>query len=94
MRRFSEWLIQKWTRGIDIRQLAQDYQVIFSTAQGQRVLKHWLDNVYCSIYEGVSEKELWMHNGRRSFVHEILVNLDIAEYPDKYRIEVETDKEG
>ena len=94
MRRFTEWLAQKWNREIHGTQLAQDYQVTFSTPQGQRVLNHWMDNVYCSIYEGISEKELWMHNGRRSFIHEILVNLDIAEHPDKYRIEVETDKEG
>ena len=43
---FKAWLGQKWRRRTD-PQLAQAYQVTFSTAQGQLVLQHLLDEVYC-----------------------------------------------
>ena len=85
MTRFAEWLIRKWDRSPQ-PQLAQDYQLTFSTPSGSRVLTHLLDQVYCQIYEGSDPLAMAMHNGRRSLVHEILENIDLAEQPDKYQV--------
>ncbi len=89
MRRFSEWLARKWLRE-EQPKLAESYRVTFSTEHGRRVLQHMLDGVYCTVYEGKSTEELWMHNGRRAFVEEILVNIDLAEKPDTSRPAAET----
>lgn len=83
--RFTEWLTRKWDRSPQPL-LAQDYQVCFSTPHGQRVLTHLLDQVYCQIYEGTDPIAAATHNGRRSLVHEILENLDVAENPNKYNV--------
>ena len=58
----------------------------FSTEQGRRVLKHLMDTIYCAIYEGSDPIALATLNGRRSVVHEILENIDVAERPNEYRI--------
>jgi len=88
MRRFTEWLTHKWDRTPQ-PYLAQDYQATFSTPSGSRVLTHLLDQVYCQIYEGTDPIAAAAHNGRRSIVHEILVNLDVADSPEKYRVRTE-----
>jgi len=88
MTRFTEWLTHKWTRGT-VTVVAQDYLVTFSTAQGQRVLQHLLDSVYCTVYEGTDPIAAALHNGRRSLVQEILENLDLADSPEKYRVRTE-----
>lgn len=85
MSRFSEWLARKWQRQID-EGLLQDYRAAFSTVSGQRVLQHWLDQVYCTIYEGHDPIEAAYHNGRRSVIHDLLTNLDYAEQPEKYQV--------
>jgi hypothetical protein len=61
----------------------------FSTGPGQQVLKHLLDNVYCTIYEGTDPQAALVHNGRRSVVHEILLAIDTGDSPDKYRVATE-----
>lgn len=83
--RFSEWLAGKWRREFSAEALAEDYRAIFSTEPGRRVLRHWLDTVYCRIYEGNDPQELWQHEAQRAFVHQILENIDMAERPEKYR---------
>ena len=88
MTRLTVWLAHKWTRELP-SSLAQDYQVTFSTVQGQRVLQHLMDHVYCSIYEGKDPIEMAIHNGRRSLVQEILENIDLAASPEKYRVRME-----
>lgn len=88
MTRFTEWLAHKWNRGT-VAAVAQDYQVAFSTAQGQRVLQHLLDSVYCTVYEGTDPIAAALHNGRRSLVQEILENIDLADSPEKYRVRTE-----
>lgn len=88
MRRLTEWLRYKWDHAPH-PSLAQDYQVTFSTEHGRRVLQHFLDAVYCSVYEGTDPIAAALHAGRRSLVHEVLQNIDLAESPDKYRVRTE-----
>ena len=91
--RFQEWLRLKWTPSDPAIQtaLAQDYHATFSTAQGRRVLKHLLDNVYCTLFEGGDPILMAYSNGRRSVVHEILENIDQGENPRKYETPVDTE---
>jgi hypothetical protein len=79
----KSWLGQKWRRRTD-PQLAQAYQVTFSTAQGQLVLQHLLDEVYCQTCPSIDPIAIALHNGRRSVVQEILENIDSAQDPIKY----------
>ena len=88
-RRFLEWMFHKW-QGADA-QLVESYRVTFSGEHGTRVLQHLLDSVYCTIYEGNDPNEAVAHNARRSVVHEILANIDIAEHPERYRVSVESE---
>ena len=88
MTAFRDWLTHLW----DTRQhptLLQDYLATFQGEHGQRVLQHLLDSVYCTVYEGKDPMELAAHNARRSVVHDILVNLDMAGSPEKYRVRTE-----
>ncbi len=83
-----DWLSHKWQRPPPPN-LSEDYRAAFATPAGRRVLQHWMDQVYCSIYEGKDVQELWMHNGRRAFVQEILEAIDLAEQPQKYGVTTE-----
>lgn len=91
MRRFTEWLSQKWGRKEDAN-LAESYRATFDTFHGRLVLKHLLDNVYCTVYEGKDPIEMAVHDGRRSVIHEILEALDLAEHPEKYQVKTETEE--
>lgn len=83
LNRIRAWLAHKWGGGVDVS-LAQDYAMTFSTGPGQRVLKHLVDTVYCTVYEGVDPVAAATLNARRSVVHEILYNIDVGESPSKY----------
>jgi hypothetical protein len=83
LNRIRAWLIQKWGGGIS-QALAQDYAMTFSTGPGHRVLRHLVDSVYCTVYEGVDPVAATALNARRSVVHEILYNIDVGENPAKY----------
>lgn len=85
MRRFTAWLTGKWARQID-PSLLEDYRVVFNTDSGRRVLRHWMDSIYCTTYHGTDPIACATHNGRRSVIQEILENLDRAEQPDKYQV--------
>jgi hypothetical protein len=87
-RRVRQWLTRKWSREAGPT-LAESYRVTFTGLHGERVLQHLMDGVYCSVYEGKDPIEAAHHNGRRSVVQEILENLDLAEQPQKYRVESE-----
>lgn len=86
--RFREWFRHRWV-GID-ETIFRTYQATFSTFEGQRVLQHLLDTVYCTVCLSNDPVELAAHNARRALVHEILENIDEAENPDKYRVKVDT----
>jgi hypothetical protein len=80
---WARWLPRKWQPVVP-ESVLRAYQVAFSTAEGQVVLQHLIDQVYCQVYTGHDPVELSMHNGRRSVVQEILENIDKAEQPGKY----------
>lgn len=82
IRTVRKWLAIKWT-GADPA-LAFAYHMTFSTQYGQHVLKHLVDTVYCSVYEGTDPVAAACHNARRAVIHEMLVNIDIGENPRKY----------
>lgn len=84
----QRWLSRKWQPLPDVV-LADAYYSVFSTQQGQLVLHHLLNDIYFTIYEGTDPQEAVVINARRSVVHEILLNIDIGEHPDKYRTEIE-----
>lgn len=81
----KRWLTLKWMEQ-DHSELCDAYRMTFSTVYGQMVLQHLLDSVYCTTYEGGDPDEAMHHNGRRSVVHDILINIDLAEDPQKYTV--------
>lgn len=81
----TRWFIRRWRREPIGPDLAESYRATFTSAHGQRVLQHLLDEVYCTIYDGCDPNEALVHNARRSLVQEILENLDVGEHPEKYR---------
>jgi len=84
--RFVQWLRRKWL-GQD-PSLFHSYQHAFSSADGAAVLQHLLDSVYCTVYEGTDPQAALAHNARRTVVHEILTNIDLAENPLKYKVQI------
>lgn len=84
MLRVLGWLTRKW-QPVVTENVLRAYQVTFSTAEGQVVLQHLMDAVYCQVYQGKDPVELAIQNGRRSVVHEILENIDKATEPGKYQ---------
>ena len=83
MLRLLGWLTRKW-QPVVTDDVLRAYQLAFSTPEGQVVLQHLMDAVYCQVYVGKDQTELAMQNGRRSVVHEILENIDKATNPGKY----------
>ena len=87
----TEWLSRKWQRERPsdpdaVPPLALNVQAMFRTAQGQQVLQHLLDHIYCLPFESVNPTEQAVFLGRRSVVQELLELIDQADHPDKYHI--------
>src|SRR3990170_2289347 len=95
MKPIVDWLTTKWRRPaqpeLEPARLLHAYGVTFGSPQGQVVLQHLLDQVYCTVYEGTDPQAALVHNARRSVVHEILESVDQAEAPGKYRLTTETE---
>lgn len=53
------------------------YQRLFTSPDGQVVMQHLLDNIFCLVYEGTDVQETVIHNARRTVVMEILQNSTI-----------------
>ena len=79
-KRFLQWLDRKW-QPVDQTGLREAYQVTFSTLYGQQVLQHLIDQSYATICESNHPIDLAAHNARRSVVHDILINIDVAAQP-------------
>ncbi len=83
--RFRRWIISKW-QPRPPEELIAAHQRLFDSADGRVVLQHWLDKVYCTVYEGKDPVELGYHNGRRSVVQELLELIDQGAAPQKYAL--------
>ena len=88
MRTFRAWLRHRWQAPDP--SLVRAYQATFATLDGQRVLQHLLDSIYCIVYEGTDPEAAMILNARRSVIQEILVNVDYGEHPEKYQTVVQT----
>lgn len=89
---WRRWFDTKWWYHYDNkRELARHYQQTFGTASGKVVMQHLLDSVYCTSYEGTDAIAMAAHSGRRSVIHDILMNLDYAEHPGKYEVKEVSD---
>ena len=87
--RFRRWFHYKW-RTLVAGELARAYHTTFSHSDGQIVIQHLMDSIYCTVYTGNDPIQAMMHNARRSVIQEILENIDMAENPRKYEIKVES----
>jgi len=83
---FRTWLSRKWQRQ-NPDELRQAYQITFGGLHGQVVLQHLMDTIYCQVYEGTDAQAALVFNARRSVVHEILYNVDVATRPDHYTVQ-------
>lgn len=88
MRVFKRWFTRKWVELLHPN-LVRSYYLTFSSMDGQQVLQHLLDHVYCTVYYGTDPNEALAHNARRSVVQEILENIDAGEHPSKYQKDVQ-----
>ena len=84
------WMTRFWQLP-DQHSLMQAYRVTFSTHEGQLVLQHLMDTVYCRVYEGTDTEGTMIHNARRSVIQEMLENIDAAINPNKYAVSLETE---
>jgi hypothetical protein len=75
-----DWYATKWQFSPPI---AQDFQAVFGSESGKRVMAWMMDNVYCTVYTGNDPIVAAHHTGRRSVVHEMLELLDQIENPRK-----------
>lgn len=86
MTRVTDWLSRKWQTQ-EQTALLRAYQVTFSTPEGRQVLQHLIDQSYATVCDSNNPIDLAVHNGRRSVIHDLLINLDLADTPDKYQKE-------
>lgn len=84
MNRLRQWLVRKWSQ--PSASTLRAYHATFSSLDGQIVLNHLFDNVYCTVYEGTDGNAALVHNARRSIIQEILMNIDAGEHPKKYDV--------
>lgn len=76
----NQWLTSMWSQRAAPDTLALAYRDIPAI-----VIRDLFDNTYCTVYQGSDLNECFAHNARRSVVHEILVNRDMALHPTKYQ---------
>jgi len=81
--RILGWLTYKWMT-YNQESILRAYQVTFSTVDGQIVLRHLMDGIYCQVCHSKDPVELAEHNGARAVIHGILEKIDLAESPNKY----------
>jgi len=88
LKSIAEWMGYKWRRSDQA--MLQHYRACFASQSGRVVLQHLMDNVYCVVDQSADPMRALVHNARRSVVHEILMNIDMAENPQKHLAPVET----
>jgi arginine repressor len=88
VRTFAQWLTRKWQKPNEVV-LAKAYQGFAASMDGQLLLQHWMDEIYCTVCPTDDALALARHNGKREFLNQILENIDIAMNPGKYEIKTE-----
>jgi hypothetical protein len=88
----QDWFSRMWQPVVP--ETTRAYDVTFQSYHGQLVLQHLMDNVYCTVYSGTDPNAALVHNARRTVVHEILENIDMARNPQKYQFKYEEDTNG
>lgn len=83
MKWLLEFFARRWKQVLDPN-LAMSYKATFMSIDGQKVLQHLLDTEYFQVYHGTDPYQAVAFNARRAVIHEILVNIDVAENPQKY----------
>jgi hypothetical protein len=77
--------IQRWWQGKALQKpplptdLLDAYRLTFRTPQGEMVLGHLLESIYCTAYLGTDAIEAATLIGRRLLIQEILENIEHAE---------------
>jgi hypothetical protein len=75
---FKKWLTARFSPQRD-ESILEAYRIIFNSPHGEILLNHWMDDVYCTVLpETATDIELATHNGRRSFIDDILRRLEMA----------------
>jgi hypothetical protein len=87
-KRLTDWLGYKWMSW-NHPGLLRAYHLAFSTAEGQIVIRHLMDSVYCQVPHTKDPIELAQHQGARALLHGILEKIDMSEHPEKYALHTE-----
>lgn len=87
---FVKYLRSLWHGEENAERIIRAYDECFSTQPGQTVLEHLVNNVYATVYEGDDPIGLAAHNGRRSVVQDILLNIEAAKNREANEVKVET----
>lgn len=97
MARFSDWLHRKWSKLVKEEDAQAIYlkhlETVFNSEPGKYILQVWITENYAvmSKFTGQSDSDVAYNEGRRSFIHELLQDLDNIESPHRPEVEVETD---
>lgn len=83
--RMRQWMSYRWMRW-QHAEVIRAYQITFSTAEGQVVIRHLMDGIYCQPCLSKDPYEQAAHNGARALIHGILEKIDMGEYPGKYAL--------
>lgn len=76
LRSLTNWYMRRRQR-IPDAELIRAYQATFGIGQGQVVLQHLMDTIYCQVYDGDNPVEAYAVNAKRQVVHEILILMDM-----------------
>lgn len=88
--KFIRYLKNLWHGEEDAKRIAKAYHNTFTSIDGAMVLEHLVNNVYATVCDTHDPIALAAHNGRRSVVQDILLNVEAARHPEKAEVKVET----
>jgi hypothetical protein len=74
----ARWFSRRGCVPLPPQSILYAYQRLFATPDGQVVMQHLLDNIFCTVYEGSEPDGAVIQNARRAVVLEILQNSTIV----------------
>jgi hypothetical protein len=74
----ARWCARRGCVPLPPQSIQHAYQRLFASPDGQVVMQHLLDNIFCTVYEGSEPDGAVIHNARRAVVLEILQNSTIV----------------